>query len=191
MVALILVAVGIWLVLWRQRASFGQQLELRAQAAAELLANQSEFPLLTGDRDELQRVANSAAAREDVLYVTIAGETGEMLARAGRQVPETSNGAGVGILPENIEATRAVRQSSANGLADWEGDRARSKPLGWCGSVFPRREQRVLFTQLARDIILYPLPILLLVRIGAVRPITAAASSAGQADRFHAAGSAG
>jgi signal transduction histidine kinase/CheY-like chemotaxis protein len=167
-VALVLVVVGIWLVLWRQHASFGQQLELRAQAAAEVLANESEFPLLIGDRDALQLVAKSAAAREDVLYVTIAGETGEVLAQAGRQVPETSSGrnsAGVGILPAKIEATRAVRQSSANGLADWEGDRARSKQLGLVRIGFSTEKERVLFTQLARDIILYPLPILLLVRI--------------------------
>ncbi len=90
-VALIAVTSGITLVLWRQRASFGQQLELRAQATAELLANQSEFPLLIGDRDALKLVAKSAATREDVLYVTIVSETGETLAKAGRFVPESSD----------------------------------------------------------------------------------------------------
>jgi signal transduction histidine kinase/CheY-like chemotaxis protein len=167
-VALILVAVGIWLVLWRQHASFGQQLELRAQVAAEVLANESEFPLLIGDRNALQLVAKSAASREDVLYVTIAGETGEVLAKAGRQVPESAHGgnsAGVEFLPAKIEATRAVRQSSANGLTDWEGDRARSKQLGVVRIGFSTEKERVLFAQLARDIILYPIPILLLVRI--------------------------
>jgi signal transduction histidine kinase/DNA-binding response OmpR family regulator len=167
-VALALVAGGISVVLWRQHASFGHQLELRAQAAAEVLANESEFPLLIGDHDSLQLAAKTAASREDVLYVTIVSETGEVLAKAGRQVPESSNGqnsAAVGILPAKIEATRAVRQSSANGLADWEGDRARSRLLGTVRIGFSTEKERVLFTELARDVILFPSIILLLVRI--------------------------
>jgi signal transduction histidine kinase/CheY-like chemotaxis protein len=167
-VALALTACGISLVLWRQHATFGHQMELRAQAAAEVLANESEFPLLIGNRDALQLVAQSAASREDVLYVTIAGESGEVLAKAGQQVPESSNGqnsAGVGILPAKIEAVRVVRQSSKNGLADWESDRARSKSLGVVRIGFSTKRERALFAQLAREIIIFPMIILLLVRM--------------------------
>ena len=159
LVAFSVVAAGVALVLWRQSTTFGQQLELRAQVAAEFLANESEFPLLIGDRNALQLVAKSAATREDVLYVTIVSETGETLAKAGRLAPESSNSrnrAGVEILPSKIEATRVVRQASANGLADWEGDRAPSKRLGVVRIGFSTEKERVLFAQLARDIILTP-----------------------------------
>ena len=84
-VALILVAVGIWLVLWRQRASFGQQLELRAQASAELLANAERIPAADRRPRRIAACGQFGCGQEDVLYVTIADETGEMLAQAGRK----------------------------------------------------------------------------------------------------------
>ena len=56
-----------------QSSDLRRQLELRAQTSADFLASQSEFPLLTGDREELQRVANAALRNEDVLYVAIGG----------------------------------------------------------------------------------------------------------------------
>jgi signal transduction histidine kinase/DNA-binding response OmpR family regulator len=160
LVALSVVAAGIGLVLWRQRATFGQQLELRAQAVAEFLANESEFPLLIGDRDALQLAAKSAASREDVLYVTIVSDTGETLAQAGRFAPARFRGASVPrveLLPAKIEATRVVRQSSTDGLADWESDRARPKTLGVVRIGFSTEKERILFAQLTRDIILTPL----------------------------------
>lgn len=72
------------LILWNQNTGLRRQLELRAQASVEFLASQSTFPLLIGDRAELQRVAKSAATNEDVLYVIITDETGHQLAAAGR-----------------------------------------------------------------------------------------------------------
>lgn len=72
------------LALWNQSSDLRRQLELRAQTSAEFLASQSEFPLLTGDREELQRVANAVLRNEDVLYVTIGDEAGKIVARAGR-----------------------------------------------------------------------------------------------------------
>ena len=166
LVALSVVGAGIMLVLWRQRATFGQQLELRAQTSAEFLANQSEFPLLIGDREALQQVVQSAATREDVLYVTIISETGETLAQAGRLVPASSNlpsNSRMEILPATIEVAREVRQGSANGLTDWESERAHSKRLGLVRIGFSTEKERVLFLDLARDIILTPFLCLCLV----------------------------
>jgi signal transduction histidine kinase/CheY-like chemotaxis protein len=149
------------LVLWRQRASFVQQLDLRAQASAEFLANQSEFPLLIGDRDELQRVAKSAAASEDVLYVIIAGETGETLAKTGRWALGAGSGQKWGSVdipgyrvPEHLEVMRAVRESSAKGLLDWESAQGGAKLLGTVRIGFSMEKQKLLFVQSAREVIL-------------------------------------
>src|ERR1051326_2012898 len=51
---------GTALVLWKQRSSFTEQLELRAAASAGFLASQSEYPLMVGDQEELQRLADAA-----------------------------------------------------------------------------------------------------------------------------------
>jgi signal transduction histidine kinase/DNA-binding response OmpR family regulator len=142
------VAGGTGLAVWQQRASSGQQLALRAQASADFLANQCEFPLLIDDRNELQRVAQSASASEDVLYVVIANDAGKTLAQAGRFAQHSN-----GDLPQHIEAARAVQQSSTNGLFDWESGQAKSKHLGMVRIGFSMERQRILFARSARAVI--------------------------------------
>jgi len=155
LVAFLAVGCGVVLVLWRQRASFGQQLELRAQASAEFLAKQSEFPLLIGNRDELQRMADAAATSEGVLYVVITGESGETLAKTGRFIPQAVPGSGW-MLPKHLEAMRKVRPASTKDLVDWEGDRGRSKPLGTVRIGFSMEKERVLFARLTKDVTVTP-----------------------------------
>ncbi len=70
--------------LWTRSIEWRQQLDLRAHTAVQFLASQSEYGLLLGDRDELQRIANSALASDDVLYVAIADDSGRILATAGQ-----------------------------------------------------------------------------------------------------------
>jgi signal transduction histidine kinase/CheY-like chemotaxis protein len=144
------VAGGTGLAVWQQRASSSQQLQLRAQTSAEFLANQCEFPLLIDDRNELQRVAQSASASEDVLYIVIANDAGKTLAQAGRFAPPSNGEA----LPRHIEAARAVQQSSTNGLFDWESGHAKSKTLGSVRIAFSMERQRLLFARSARTVIL-------------------------------------
>jgi HAMP domain-containing protein len=59
------------------------QMDLRAKVLAEFVATQSDFALLVGDRAELQRIADSALAIEDVLFVVVTDRGGES-ARAVR-----------------------------------------------------------------------------------------------------------
>jgi signal transduction histidine kinase/DNA-binding response OmpR family regulator len=163
LVSVLAVTTGILLVLWRERASVGQQIELRAQASAEFLANQCEFPLLIRDSHELRRMALAASASEDVLYVIISDESGAVMAKEGRLA--SSKGAPDGMefsgreesLPPRFEAQQAVRQSSGKGLVDWQGDRGEGKPLGWVKIGFSREKEQLLFARSARDIILTPL----------------------------------
>ncbi|HYL78054.1 MAG TPA: response regulator [Bryobacteraceae bacterium] len=158
-------ACGTTLVLWKQRSSFSQQLELRAAASAAFLASESEFPLLIGDRNELQRAANSTAANEDVLYVVVIDESGQVLATAGRISPTSRHAISAGLnrqegarvvsaednLPRHIEATRVVQQAAAKGLLDWEGGRGQSKRLGCVRVGFSMDQQEALFAHSARD----------------------------------------
>ena len=161
LISVVAVTSGISLVLWRQRASFVEQLELRAQATAEFLAKQSEFPLLIGDGKELQRMAQSASVIEDVAYVAITNEAGQTLAEAGRSIPATLKRLDAGearqgglATPDYIEATRPVQPSSAKGLMDWEANRTISKRLGMVRIDFSTEKERLLFARSAREIAL-------------------------------------
>ena len=154
------------LILWDQNAGLRRQLELRAQASAEVFANQSEFPLRIGDRKELQRIADSAVMREDVLYVIIADETGRELAFAGAvsgmnhsgpppvqdtctRLVEKQDG-----LPIHIEVTRCITQSGAGGLLDWEGADRPGKRLGSLRMGLSIEKQQALFAGTARSVLL-------------------------------------
>ena len=154
------------LILWNQNTGLQRQLELRAEASVEFLASQSAFPLLIGDRAELERVAKSTATNEDVLYVVITDETGHQLAAAGpwaaaqisaaqpgghtcTQIVEKRDG-----LPAHIEVTRCVTQTGASSLLDWEGDRPQPKQLGAVRMGLSMEKEQALFAGTARGVLL-------------------------------------
>jgi len=155
------------LLLWAQSGSLRRQLELRAQTSADFLAKQSEYPLLIGDLDELQRIAKSAVSNEDVLYVAMADEGGKILAQAGRlRTAESANSEiqpgssctrileGGGNLPAHIEVTQCVSAPEAKGLLDWEGDRRSSRRgLGTVRLGLSMEKQKALFVRNARDML--------------------------------------
>src|SRR5260370_8534913 len=68
-----------------QHAAIERQLQLRAEALAEFLANQIQFALLVGDRTELERIAASTLGNEDVLYARFSNAAGTLLAYTSRQ----------------------------------------------------------------------------------------------------------
>ena len=153
------------LILWNQNTGLRRQLELRAEASAEFLASQSAFPLLTGDRAELLRVAKSAATNEDVLYVVVFDESGRELAQAGRwAAPQSAAGPlnetctrlveKRGGMPPHIEVTRCVTQAGAKGLLDWEGDHRPTKQLGSIRMALSMEKQQSLFAGMARGVLL-------------------------------------
>ncbi len=59
------------LFLLQYRADFESQLRAQAENTADFLANQCQFAMLVGDRDELQRLAGMAVAADQVLFVEI------------------------------------------------------------------------------------------------------------------------
>ena len=153
------------LVLWNQSAGLRSQFELRAKTWAEFLSTQSEFSLLVADRSELQRIANSAASNEDVLYVVISDDTDRTMASAGRAMPRQryhtapplgapafsqvgEQGDG---LPPHIEATLSIGQTGAKGLMDWDNELNSSKRLGSVRIGLSMEKQRALLAATVRD----------------------------------------
>lgn len=67
-----------------ERAALLRQLELRAQAVAQLLQAQAEIPMLTSDRSELDHLVRTSLAIEDVLFLRIASCDGKLEAAAIR-----------------------------------------------------------------------------------------------------------
>jgi adenylate cyclase len=68
-----------------ERAALQRQLELRAQAVAQLLQAQAEMPMLGSDRAELAHLVSSSLNIEDILFLQIAACDGNVLARALRE----------------------------------------------------------------------------------------------------------
>ena len=152
-------AVGVaGLFMWNLNSGLRQQLELRARTSAEYLGRQSEFALLVGDRQELKRIAASAAANQEILYVVISDESGRTLASAGRRPDGPSCSAAFlkprepldQCLPAHLEVTREVEQAGVKALTDWESGDRQSKRLGWVRVGLSREQQNVLFARIAR-----------------------------------------
>ncbi len=157
------------LALWKESSILRQQLELRARLSADFLVSQAEFPILTGDRSELRRIAKSTAAVEDVLYVVINDETGQTLAMggeagefkdrepdrptAGRESTDSIRDiAARPGLPRHIRVSRGIEEVAGRGLLDWEGDQGRHKRLGEVRIGFSMDKQSIFLFHVARDL---------------------------------------
>ena len=150
------------LFLLTELATIQRQLELRAEGLTEFLASQSDFPMLVGNGPELERIAQTAVAGEDVLFVALADARGKLLVtkfrdRLGpRPVPiqepldptphtrvETCKHTGRGF----IDVVRPVLSRGGDGLVDWET--ARPRRLGAVRLGFSLEKQRLLFNRAA------------------------------------------
>jgi signal transduction histidine kinase/CheY-like chemotaxis protein len=68
----------------QQRWVLQDQLEARAGLLAESLASQSELAMLVRNRPELERIATTALANEDVLYARISDASGNLVVTVAR-----------------------------------------------------------------------------------------------------------
>lgn len=124
----------IGLFLYAQRDAFQRQLELRATTLIDFVTEQTVFPMLVGDRDELARIAESIVSSEDVLYVVLADSSGQILASARRHdfAPEwipAANGRGEGLIrvdreqPQElqfVEVLRSIKTVNDGRFLDWD-----------------------------------------------------------------------
>jgi signal transduction histidine kinase len=86
------------LFLWTYSRDLDRQLSRRADTLAELIAGESQFPMLVGDRAELERIAANAVSAEEVAFVELKDALGgepvvrsrvELRSGAGRPWLET------------------------------------------------------------------------------------------------------
>jgi signal transduction histidine kinase len=101
------------LFLWAFSHDMEYQIAGRAQALADLLAGQSRFPMLVGDRAELERIARNAVATDEVLQVELMDRESGQPVRASRPGFQRSSGAWV-------EASERVGRPEAVEHIGWE-----------------------------------------------------------------------
>ncbi len=135
-----------------QRAALQQQLELRAEALAEFMANQAQFPVLVGDSNELSRIAGSALSNPDVLAVEVFNEAGKRVNRTAKKSFATASldsapvmgtrirGAGTA----HLEVVKAVPEPAGDRLMEWSSEKAEPGHLGVIRMTFSMERQRAV-----------------------------------------------
>jgi signal transduction histidine kinase len=150
---------GLFLV--TQRSVLQGQLEARSGLLAESLAGQSELAMLVRNRAELERIATTALASEDVVYVLMQDAAGHLLAKAARRgfpvaaIPgfngkqKSPRSATVfeepGSHQKFIDIGRPVAVPSDAQVLDWEPVRTAGSALGEVRVGFSMAKQRLLF----------------------------------------------
>jgi PAS domain S-box-containing protein len=122
-------------------AAFETQLRLRARSLADLVAGQSEFAMLVGDRVELESIARNAVAGEDVLFVSLTDAAGQRLAWA-EQAPVKGLAAERG-----FETQRDIMPPNSQGLVDWQTGKNRQLKLGTVRIGLSKKKQDALFAR--------------------------------------------
>ena len=134
------------LFLVTQHGALEHQLELRAESLAGSLSSQVEFPLLVGNREDLNRIASAAVGDEDVEWVRITDASGDLLAQAGRA---GSSGAIVPGRKAVVEAVHRVVPRREASLLTWNSSDTPESALGAVHVAFSLDRQRSLFLRTA------------------------------------------
>jgi signal transduction histidine kinase len=99
--------------LWTYTTDLERQLSERAAALAGFLAGQSQFAMLVGDRAEMERIASSAIASDQVMFVELTDEAG------GQPVFVARPGYRPGSAASLIEVSRPVLRPTQVGRIEW------------------------------------------------------------------------
>jgi hypothetical protein len=110
--ALIVVALTS-MFLWTYGRDLERQLSRRAEALAEFIAGQSNFPMLVGDRAELERIAASAVATEEVLFVELTDALSSQPVYLSRPGFRPNSGS-------YLEVAHEVARPAQMGRLEWE-----------------------------------------------------------------------
>ena len=148
------------LFLVTQRSVLQRQLESRARLLAEFLASESELAMLVHNRPELERAASAALSIEDVLYVRMSDNYGNLLAEAARPgfplsgIPSRPAIKGsapaaifkdTGAQPMFLDIAGDVSTSAGSQMLDWESPKTSGSHLGLVRVGFSMAKQRSLF----------------------------------------------
>ena len=118
--ATVTVAVLAGVFLWNHARDLDRQAARRAQDLAEFIASQCQFPMLVGDRTELERIARSTLASEAMLFVEI-GEAGTQNPVHQGYVQEASR-------RRHVEVRAAVAAPSGLDRIAWEDGAQAEQP---------------------------------------------------------------
>ena len=122
-------------------AAFETQLRLRARSLADFVASQSEFAMLVGDRVELENIATTVLAGEDVLTVSLTDASGQRLAGAERQASQSGGS------ERRFETQRDVMPPNSQGLMDWQSAKNHPAKLGTVRITLSMKKQDALFAR--------------------------------------------
>lgn len=126
------------LFLYIQHAGLQREVNLRAEAIVNFVATQSEFGMLVGDRNELNRLARAALSIEGVVFVVMTDESGDSIrlsapAFLSRDIPNgrysgESFGPRIhaGTRLRFLEVGHAIQRQTESSVVDWE----RKPPAG-------------------------------------------------------------
>ena len=135
------------LFLLEQHKAIDRQLQLRAESLAEFLASQVQFPMLVGDRSELERMAASASGSEDVMDLEFTDAAGSILARSVRPL---SRRAAPAPHKDRLEVVRPVL-APETAVSDLASQTSRRAALGRVRIGFSMQKQAALFAQTMRS----------------------------------------
>ena len=152
------VSVLITLFLLVQRSMFERQVELRASAVVDFVADELQFPVLVGDKEEAQRLAGRALSNSDVLFVEVYDSSGAMLAATRRKdfrlkLHRLSGPAAATVQravtpgkgpPDYIEILQPVLPPKGGRLMEWESDKGSGASIGALRVGFSVENQRAL-----------------------------------------------
>ena len=156
-------AIGVVTVLFvfAQRSILQHQVELRAEGLAGFVASQAEFPMLVGDRVELQRIAANALASEDVLFVTFDDKSGPGAIRSirpglrepPREDATANEGLSLRTLPDRrryVDLRRPILAPGAEGPVEWEVKSNTRAKLGSVRLGFSMEHEDARLAQMVR-----------------------------------------
>jgi len=127
---------------WTYSRDLARQISGRAQATAEFLARQCQFPMLVGDRSELERIARNAVNSGEVVLVTLKDNQGGVPVSVSLPGFRESGG-------DWVDAVRQVRGPEAVEHFGWEADRRTPAQLGTARVVFSTGRQHAARIRIA------------------------------------------
>jgi signal transduction histidine kinase len=130
------------LFLWTYESDLERQIAGRAGATADFLARQCQFPMLVGDRGELERIARNAVNSGDMVLVALTdSEAGEpvLVTRPGFQEAGKNR----------LETVREVLRPDAVGRIGWESESRTPPRLGTVRVVFSTERPHAARTRIA------------------------------------------
>jgi signal transduction histidine kinase len=122
--------------LWTYSGDLDRQMTRRAETLAEFVAAESQFPMLVGDRMELERIAANTVSAEEVLFVELTDGEG------GQPVVRMRPGMDAGHIGPALQVVRQVSGPRQEGSLGWEGAAAAPGRLGKVRLGFSKARER-------------------------------------------------